>query len=182
MPVAFDGEALVVAVSDPDDAEAVKVVRQLARREVRVVLSAPGAIGRAQERMYGPRPEPRFAPRAPARAKAPPPPASRAELRRAEQLARHAGLDFVELEPRSDGTDPVDLDAAARIPPRVCRSYRLLPVAAEIGRLVVAVDDPFDADRGRIVFALTAQYPRLVVVAARELDRAIARVFGTIDG
>ena len=62
----------------------------------------------------------------------------------------------------------------------VCRAYRVLPVAAEIGRLVIAVDDPFDTERQRVVFALTAQYPRVVVAAPRELERAIDRIFGTM--
>lgn len=154
-------------------------MRELARREVKAVLAAPGAIDRAQERVFGSRPEPTFEVREHARPDVPP--STQAERRRAELLARHAGLDFVALELEPDGTDPVDHEAARRLPVHVCRTYRVLPVAAEIGRLVVAVDDPFDTERQRVVFALTAQYPRVAVAAARELDRAIARVFGTMQ-
>jgi hypothetical protein len=178
LPVAFDGPALVVALSDPEDTEALRVLRELTRRDVTAVLASPGAIDRAQERVFGSRPEPSFSLRKLARADAPP--ATRAESRRAELLARHAGLEFAELELRPDGTDPVDHEAARTLTAEVCRTYRVLPIAAEVGRLVVAVDDPFDAERQRLVFAMTAQYPRVVVVASRELERAIARVFGTM--
>jgi MshEN domain len=178
LPIAFDGERLVVAFSDPDDSGALRVVHELTRREVTGVIASPAAIDRAQRRVYGSRPEPSYELRKAARPDPPPP--SRAERRRAELLARHAGLEFVELEPRPDGSDPVDHEAARRLPAEVCRGYRVLPVAKEIGRLVVAVDDPFDAERQRLVFALTAQYPRVCVASPRELERAIARVFGTM--
>jgi len=39
----------------------------------------------------------------------------------------------------------------------------------------------FDTERQRVVFALTAKYPRVCVAAPRELERAIARVFGTMS-
>jgi MshEN domain len=178
VPIAFDGERLVVALSDPDDEGALRVVRELTRREVSAVIVSPAAVDRAHARVYGTRPEPSYALRKVARADPPPP--SRAERRRAQLLARHAGLEFAELEPSSDGTDPVDHEAARTLPQEVCRAYRVLPVAKEIGRLVVAVDDPFDTERQRVVFALTAKYPRVRVAAPRELDRAIARVFGTM--
>src|SRR4051812_12629240 len=155
VPVAFEGEMLVVAVSDPDDSEELRVVRELTRREVKPVIAAPASIDRAQLRAYGTRPEPSIALQKLERPDVPP--ATRAEVRRAELLARHAGLEFLELEPLPDGTDPVDHEAAHRLPGHVCRTYRVLPVAAEIGRLVVAVDDPFDEERQRIVFAFTAK-------------------------
>jgi hypothetical protein len=173
VPIGFDGDDLVVALSDPDDGE-------LTRRGARPIVAAPAAIERAQERVYGRRPEPSFALRAAGRPGVPPP--TRAERRHAEQLARHAGLDFVELELQPDGSDPVDPGAASLVSEHVCRAYRLLPVATELGRLVVAVDDPFDAERQRVVFALTARYPRIAVAAPSELERAIARVFGRMAG
>jgi hypothetical protein len=176
LPIGFDGEVLVVALSDPDDSAALRVLQELTRRKVTGVIASPAAIERAHRRVYGSRPDPSYELRKVARPDPPPP--SRAERRRAELLARHAGLEFVELELRPDGSDPVDPDAARRLPEEVCRAYRMLPVAKEIGRLVVAVDDPFDAERQRLVFALTAQYPRVCVAAPRELERAISRVFG----
>jgi hypothetical protein len=179
IPVAFDGDTLVVALSDPEDTEALRVVRELVRCKVKAVLSAPAVIDRAQERVFGARPQPSFDLSKPAPRDPPPP--TRAERRRAELLARHAGLEFVGLELESDGTDPVDHEAARRLPGQVCRTYRVLPVASEIGRLVVAVDDPFDTERQRVVFALTAKYPRVAVAAPRELERAIERVFGTMS-
>jgi hypothetical protein len=178
IPVAFDGNGLVVALSDPDDAEALRVVRELTRRQARAVVSTPVGIEKAQLRVYGERPEPSYAIRKLARPDPPPP--TRAEVRRAELLARHAGLEFLDLELGPDGTDPVDHDAARRLPEHVCRSYRVLAVAAEIGRLVVAVDDPFDEERQRVVFAMTAKYPRIAVAARNDLERAISRVFGNI--
>ena len=114
VPVGFDGEALVVALSDPEDTEALRVVRELSRREVRAVLAAPGAIDRAQERVYGRRPEPSFELRAHVRPGVPP--STRAERRRAELLARHAGLEFVGLELEPDGPDPVDTRPRAGCP------------------------------------------------------------------
>ncbi len=178
IPIAFDEEALVVAYSDPEDGEALRVVRELTRREVRPMVAAPGSIERAQFRVYGGRPEPAFTVRPVQRA--PVPPATRAERRRAELLARHAGLGYAELELRPDGSDPVDHAAARALSEHVCRTYGVLAFAAEIGRLVVAVDDPFDEERQRVVFALTATYPRVAVAARRELERAIDRVYGTM--
>ena len=179
IPVGFDGDALVVAQSEPDDTEALRVVRELTRRETKAVVTTPAAIDRARLRVYGERPEPSYNIRKRKRRDAPP--ATRAELRRAEQLARHAGLEFVDLQLRPDGSDPVDHDAAQRLPGHVCREYRILAVAAEIGRLVVAVDDPFDDERQRVVFALTAKYPRVTVAARGDLERAISRVFGNMS-
>ena len=46
----------------------------------------------------------------------------------------------------------------------------------------IAVDDPFDDERQRLVFALTAKYPRIAVAAPTVLERAIARVYGTMIG
>jgi hypothetical protein len=178
IPIGLDGSAVVVALSDPDDSEVLRVVRELTRRDAKAVVASPAAIERAQERVYGVRPEPSYELRRHERPDAAPP--TRAERRHAELLARHSGLEFVELELRPDGSDPVDREAARRLPGHVCRAYRVLPVAAELGRLVVAVDDPFDAERQRVVFALTAAYPRVVVAERKELERAISRVFGNI--
>ena len=56
----------------------------------------------------------------------------------------------------------------------------MLPVAAEIGRLVVAVDDPFDGERQKVVFAMTAKYQRVAVATPKGIERATSRVFGTM--
>jgi len=93
----------------------------------------------------------------------------------------------VQLPPSSAARSSARVAASAssrrrsRRRPARGEARRRLAVAAEIGRLVVAVDDPFDTERQRVVFALTAKYPRVCVAAPRELERAIARVFGTMS-
>lgn len=176
VPVALDADRLVVAVADPDDCEALAVASELTRRVVTPVLAAPAAIERAQNRVYGPRPEPE--PVRPARAarRRPRPDPSRGERRRYALLARHAGLEFVSLEP-GPGGDPVDPAAARALPERVCRLCRVLPIEAGPGRLTVATDDPAGEARGRVVFALTGDRAHVVVTTPSELERAIERVF-----
>src|SRR4051812_43767807 len=180
VPVAFEGDTLVVAVSEPDDAEALSVVRELTRRQTKAVVSTPAAIDRARDRVYGVRPQPHYRIRRHERPDAPPP--TPAELRRAEQLARHAGLELVRLELGPDGSDPVDHQAARRLPQSVCPAYRLPPVAAEIGRLAGAVAAPCDAARQRVGRARTATSRRRARATAKETDRATRRVFATLRG
>lgn len=177
MPIRLEDGRLLLALADPEEREALHVARELTRHEIVPVLASPGGIERAQRRVYGPRTAPSPPePGAPAAPRVLPEP-SEAERRRYELLARHAGLEFVSLEPGPGGA-PVDPGAARSLSERVCRSFRVLPIAAERSRLTVAVDDPQDDVPPRVVYALTGDIPRVVVTTPAGLERAIARAFG----
>jgi hypothetical protein len=172
VPVAVEANRLVVAVSDPFALESLHVVRELTRREVTAVLASPGAIVRAQDRVYGPRPKrPVAVPdKAGARHRTGPEETSEEDRLRAARLARHAGLEFVTL-------DDVDPDAGRALPEPVCRHLRLLPLAREANRVTIAVADPSDEVAPRVVYALTGDIPRVVVATPGDIERAISRVF-----
>lgn len=170
VPVAVEANRLVVAVSDPFAREPLHVVRELTRREVTAVLASPAAIVRAQDRVYGPRPSGSPGPVSGTVPKTRPPQASEEERRRAERLARHAGLEFVTL-------DDVDQETARSLPEAVCRHLRVLPLARDPNRMTIAIADPRDEVAPRVVYALTGDIPRVVVAAPADIERAIARVF-----
>lgn len=54
IPVSFDGEALIVAVPDPFDAERHAALEQLAKMRVQLALAPKDAIGRAIDFVHGP--------------------------------------------------------------------------------------------------------------------------------
>lgn len=172
LPIGIEAGRLVVAVADPFVVEPVHVVAELTRREVTAAVATPAAIARAQDRVFGPRPEgpggsghvPGTVPRTR------PEGASEEERARAERLADGAGLEFTSL-------DEVDEEAARSLPEPVCRHLSLVPIARDTNRMTIAVADPADDVPPRVVYALTGDIPRIVVAAPRDIERALVKAF-----
>jgi cellulose synthase/poly-beta-1,6-N-acetylglucosamine synthase-like glycosyltransferase len=171
IPVGFEDEALLVAVADPADEEALRTLRTVTGRAVVPVIASAGAIARAQERIYGPRAVDLglagLAPR-------------RRDPRYYEEVARRFGLPFVSLDPPSRrARDPVNPGVAQTFSEAVCRRLLILPVSLHDGELTLATA----AAPGQLELALavaetlTGRRPRVVVTTPDSLERAIDRAF-----
>lgn len=92
---------------------------------------------------------------------------------------RSLGVPAISLEPDPSlrAADPVDPAAARLLPAQACRHFRMIAVAAEDGKLTLAMADAGDA-LGREVARALARVPLEVVVAPPDqVDRAIDRAF-----
>ncbi len=99
----------------------------------------------------------------------------------ARERARQAGLPFVALESRAEGTDPVhpvDFMAARMLSEGVCRQFHVLPIACSDDVLTVAAAEPFDELARSVAPALSGKSVRWVVASGEEIARAIERSFG----
>ena len=169
VPVGLDDDgAVVLASATPAIDDARDALFALTGRPCRAVIAAPTAITRAHERLYGrsqvlPIPP---APRASGRGGA-------GERRRYRQLARHAGLEFVDLSTRAE---LLDAAAARQLGEAVCRGLRVLPLAGADGP--VATCDPHDPLALAVARALRGPVTPFVVAAPADLARALDRVFG----
>jgi type IV pilus assembly protein PilB len=70
---------------------------------------------------------------------------------------------------------PIDREAALSVPASLCRRHRLLPIAREVGTLIVAMADPNDILALDDVAAATRSRIRAVLVDAKDLATAIDR-------
>ncbi len=151
VPVALDGEALLVAVDGLDDEEALRTLRTVTGREIVPVVAAPASIARALDRHYGPR-----------------------------VVARRLGLPFVSLDPPSPrGPDPVNPSAAQSFSEDLCRRLLILPISLRDGVLTLATAAaPGRLELALAVAeALTGRRPQVVVTTPESLGRAIDRAF-----
>jgi type IV pilus assembly protein PilB len=88
----------------------------------------------------------------------------------ASARAAQAGLPFVELEDA-----PIDPAAVVLVPGALCRRHRVLPVAVQDGRLVIATADPGDVLALDDVRAAARMPVRQVVAEESDLARALDR-------
>ncbi len=99
------------------------------------------------------------------------------------RLARHAGLEFVVLDPGDeDDADFREINplAARLLTEELCRHFHMLPIAYRDGVVTVAFCDPFDKLAIELATALTASEVRPVLVASADAEAAIARTFGPL--
>ncbi|MEA2183929.1 MAG: glycosyltransferase XagB [Solirubrobacteraceae bacterium] len=99
------------------------------------------------------------------------------------RLARHAGLQFVLLEPEATG-DPdfteINPLAARLLTEELCRHFHMLPIAYRDGVVAVAFCDPFDQLANELATALTAAEVQPVLAEPGDVEQAIARIFGPL--
>ena len=151
VPVALEGEALLVAFDVVDDEDARRMLRTVTGREIVPVVAAPAAIARALDRHHGPRP-----------------------------VAGRLGLPFVSLDPPSPhGPDPVNQSAAQSFSEDVCRRLLILPISLRDGELTLATAAPPGRLELALAVAeaLTGRRPQVVVTTPESLGRAIDRTF-----
>jgi cellulose synthase/poly-beta-1,6-N-acetylglucosamine synthase-like glycosyltransferase len=97
------------------------------------------------------------------------------------RLARHAGLDFVALDPEAVA-DPVHAEvnplAARLLTDELCRHFLMVPIAYRDGVVTVAFCDPFNTLGIELATALTGSEVQPVLAEPDVVERAIARTFG----
>ncbi len=164
------GRHLAVALSDPDPERIATLRALVVDRQVRPVVASPEAIARAQERVYGPAATP-APPTALAAAPAPP---ARRSLR---SIARHAGLEYVDLDPKQ-----VDADAAQTLPGGLSRRFGVVALGRRGPLLRVATHDPFDGVTRRVLALVGGLDVELVVAEPERIAAALDRVFGPESG
>ena len=175
VPISVTGTRLTLAMSDPADEEAVRVVRALTGLRIARVVAMPEGVHAVLDHVHGaPAARPRRA--APPRRPAPP---TDEERRLAIEYARHAGVEYVSLDP-SGGTDPVNHVAAQLLSYEQCHRLRVIPLLTAPGVVTVAVADPFDEVALKVVAGMTGRRPHFVVASAGEIERAVERVFGAL--
>jgi type IV pilus assembly protein PilB len=92
------------------------------------------------------------------------------------QLADHAGVRFVTLEPTPDGQDayrPVDPAARTLLSPQLCRQLGLLPIAVEDGTVLIASAEPVQYLPYEVAAALGGRPVSFVVTPSDQLARAL---------
>lgn len=97
------------------------------------------------------------------------------------QLAFHAGLPFVRLEPSDIAGDPflaVDPAVASLLSETVCRHFSMLPVTRTGNLLTVALVTPADDLALHAAAALSGLEIAPVIASRADIERTLDRVFG----
>jgi|SRR5580700_2282201 type IV pilus assembly protein PilB len=92
------------------------------------------------------------------------------------QLADHAGVRFVTLEPTPGAEDahcPVDPAARTLLSPQLCRQLGLLPIAVEEGVVLIASAEPVQYLPYEVAAALGGRPVSFVVAPPDQLARAL---------
>jgi type IV pilus assembly protein PilB len=87
-------------------------------------------------------------------------------------LAEQIGLPFIDLSEAM-----VDAAVIGRIPGQVCRSHRVLPIAIEENRLILAMSDPGNVVARDDIRTRTGMDIRIVVATSSDIDTAIDRFY-----
>ena len=99
-----------------------------------------------------------------------------AEIAASRQLAEHAGLPFVTLEPTPGAEDayrPVDAAARTLLSPQLCRELGMLPIAVEHGTVLIASAEPVQYLPYDVAAALGGCPVSFVVTPGDQLARAL---------
>lgn len=75
----------------------------------------------------------------------------------------------------------VDLLAAAKIPQSIANKYRMLPIAQDKGRLIVAVNDPLDFYAIEDIKLITNMPIEVVIAQKQEIIDGISKVYSEIE-
>jgi type IV pilus assembly protein PilB len=98
------------------------------------------------------------------------------------QLADHAGVRFVTLEPTPEAQDaylPVDPAARTLLAPQLCRELGILPIAVQDGTVLIASAEPVQYLPYDVAAALGGRPVSFVVTPADHLARAMTERTGT---
>lgn len=101
------------------------------------------------------------------------------------QLAHHAGLDFVVLDPAQrgeDGFQEVNPLAARLLSEQICRHFLILPVSYANGMVTIATASPADDVARDVALTLTGREVRFVVAPEEDIAGAIDRTFSSVPG
>jgi glycosyltransferase XagB len=151
VPVATEGDAVVVATPDPARTLAQSAVRGFTGRAVRLAVATPRRIRLAQSRVYGPPPvlaPERFAP-----------------------APRAAGAETLELP----GLEPA---VARTLGERTSRLLGVVALHVDGDTVAVAAAAPLDDETARLLEAILGRTPVATLAPAAAIELALDRVFG----
>jgi len=89
------------------------------------------------------------------------------------RAAEAGGTRFMELQ-----DEPIADDAVAAVPPSLAAYYRIVPVSADDGRIVIATDDPFNEHLADELRLLLDREVILVLAPSEAIQRAVRRHYG----
>jgi len=171
LPIAVEEGVLLIGIADTTDMRTLRVLRTLSGMRVRAVAMSTASIAEGQTRLYPD--EPTFdtagATRAPAGG-APEGGRARAAL---------AGVPFVSLQLRHDGTDPVDPQAAQLLDEGFCRHFEVIALAIHNRVVVIATANPSDTATVRAAALMAGGEPLTVAASSGDVEQALSRSFAT---
>ena len=159
VPIAIeDDDVLLVGLAGASGPGVVGALNALTGMKVRAVSMSAEQIAAAQREVYG---------------------AEVGERERGRALAEEAGVPFVSLARRDDGSDPVNPAAARLLAEEFCRRFEMVAVAAENGVVVLATARSPDADAVQAASSTTGFEALVVVATPGDVEEAIGRAFAT---
>ncbi|WKY44763.1 ATPase, T2SS/T4P/T4SS family [Eubacteriaceae bacterium ES2] len=91
-------------------------------------------------------------------------------------LSARLGVPIISIQDQA-----VDLEAAAKIPQSIANKYRMLPIAQDKGRLIVAVNDPLDFYAIEDIKLITNMPIEVVIAQKQEIIDGISKVYSEIE-
>jgi type IV pilus assembly protein PilB len=91
-------------------------------------------------------------------------------------LSARLGVPIISIQDQA-----VDLEAAGKIPQSIANKYRMLPIAQDKGRLIVAVNDPLDFYAIEDIKLITNMPIDVVIAQKQEIIDGISKVYSEIE-
>jgi type IV pilus assembly protein PilB len=91
-------------------------------------------------------------------------------------LSARLGVPIISIQDQA-----VDLEAAGKIPQSIANKYRMLPIAQDKGRLIVAVNDPLDFYAIEDIKLITNMPIDVVIAQKQEIIDGISKIYSEIE-
>jgi type IV pilus assembly protein PilB len=91
-------------------------------------------------------------------------------------LSARLGVPIISIQDQA-----VDMEAAGKIPQSIANKYRMLPIAQDKGRLIVAVNDPLDFYAIEDIKLITNMPIDVVIAQKQEIIDGISKVYSEIE-
>jgi len=91
-------------------------------------------------------------------------------------LSARLGVPIISIQDQA-----VDLEAAGKIPQSIANKYRMLPIAQDKGRLIVAVNDPLDFYAIEDIKLITNMPIEVVIAQKQEIIDGISKIYSEIE-
>ncbi|MDK2935865.1 MAG: type pilus assembly protein PilB [Eubacteriaceae bacterium] len=91
-------------------------------------------------------------------------------------LSARLGVPIISIQDQA-----VDMEASAKIPQSIANKYRMLPIAQDKGRLIVAVNDPLDFYAIEDIKLITNMPIEVVIAQKQEIIDGISKIYSEIE-
>ncbi|WKY47924.1 ATPase, T2SS/T4P/T4SS family [Eubacteriaceae bacterium ES3] len=91
-------------------------------------------------------------------------------------LSARLGVPIVSIQDQA-----IDLEAAGKIPQSIANKYRMLPIAQDKGRLIVAVNDPLDFYAIEDIKLITNMPIEMVIAQKQDIIDGISKTYSEIE-